>query len=244
MTFSWEHVWTRRETGGRLGKAGRFLAAKCDLQWIVYRELKASGSVPPGGMILEVGCGTAPVPGMLSKDSPNVYGVDVSPTAAAISSRVCIAAVADGRSLPFPSGTFDLVFSTGVLDLYSMDQVGDFLGEMERVLRPGGRAVAVTSSKCALHRAVMGRLIRRGTWKYGPKREFVSLKDALTPGLDLVYERRRGAVFQLRFVSYLFDDSPFFRRAYHGFFLAASLMLRPLNMLPGALLVTVMEKAE
>ncbi len=244
MTFSWEHVWTRRETGGRLRKAGRFLAARCDLQWIVYRELKASGSVPPGGMILEVGCGTAPVPGMLSKDSPNVYGVDVSPTAAAISSRVCIAAVADGRSLPFPSGTFDLVFSTGVLDLYSMDQVRYFLGEMERVLRPGGRAVAFTSSKCALHRAVMGRLIRRGTWKYGPKREFVSLKDALTPGLDLVYERRRGAVFQLRFVSYLFDDSPFFRRAYHGFFLAASLMLRPLNMLPGALLVTVMEKAE
>lgn len=244
MTFSWEHVWTRRETGGRLRKAGRFLAARCDLQWIVYRELKASGSVPPGGMILEVGCGTAPVPGMLSKDSPNIYGVDVSPTAAAISSRVCTAAVADGRSLPFPSGTFDLVFSTGVLDLYSMDQVGDFLGEMERVLRPGGRAVAFTSSKCALHRAVMGRLKRTGTWKYGPKREFVSLKDALTPGLDLVYERRRGAVFQLRFVSYLFDDSPFFRRAYHCFFLAASLMLRPLNMLPGALLVTVMEKAE
>ncbi len=244
MTFSWEHVWVRREPAGRLGKAGRFLAALSDLQWIVHRELKASGSVPPGGMILEVGCGTAPVPGMLSKDSPNVYGVDVSPTAAAISSRNCIAAIADGRSLPFPSGAFDLVFSTGVLDLYSMDQVRRFLGEMERVLRPGGRAVAITSSRCALHRAIMGRLVRRGEWKYGPKREFVSLQDALTPGLHLVYERRRGAVFQLRFVSYLFDDKHFLRRAYHAFFLAVSLLLRPLNMLPGALLVTVMERTE
>lgn len=243
MNESWEHVWSEREKTGFFHRAGSFLAAHCDLQFIVLRELARNCVLSGSPRVLEVGCGTASVLKMLRKYTDDLYGIDVSSTAAAISSEISRTAVADGRALPFPDGSFDIVFSTGVLDLFETADAELFLVEMDRVLKTGGRAVVTTARcECRLHRTVMEHLVKRGRWKYGSKKCFSSLSGIVPEGLFLVDEYGRGAVFQLRFISYLFESSVLLRRFYNGLFLLISLVLRPLNRFPGALLVTVMEK--
>jgi len=48
---------------------------------------------------------------------------------------------ADALRLPFAKNTFDAVLSTFVLDLLPDDELRPMLGELSRVLVPGGRAV-------------------------------------------------------------------------------------------------------
>jgi SAM-dependent methyltransferase len=75
-----------------------------------------------------------------------VTGVDVSTSAIALA-RTHFAlrglsgafAVADGSRLPFPDGSFDLLYCHGVLP-YAADPAG-IVREARRVLGPGGKAV-------------------------------------------------------------------------------------------------------
>jgi SAM-dependent methyltransferase len=48
--------------------------------------------------------------------------------------------VADGETLPFPDGSFDIVFMCGAL--HHFEQPHGILSEATRVLKPGGRFVA------------------------------------------------------------------------------------------------------
>ena len=79
-------------------------------------------------------------------------------------------------------------------------------------------------------------------WRYGPKRTFATLVPLLPEKGKLIDERAMGALFQFRFVSYLFERYGLIRRVYHAAFLLFSILLWPMNRLPGAILVTTMEK--
>src|SRR5262249_59359545 len=48
--------------------------------------------------------------------------------------------IGDGERLPFPAGTFDVVFFCGALHHFERFEV--VLREVRRVLRPGGRLIA------------------------------------------------------------------------------------------------------
>ena len=50
---------------------------------------------------------------------------------------------ADARFLPFTDARFDLVFSSYLLDLFSLPDIEKALPEMRRVLRPSGRLILV-----------------------------------------------------------------------------------------------------
>jgi len=51
--------------------------------------------------------------------------------------------VADGRELPFSDGSFDVVFNNNMLGVVPDDVRRGVLGEIRRVLKPGGRLVVV-----------------------------------------------------------------------------------------------------
>ena len=105
----------------------------------------------PGARILEVGCG----PGHLSTRLAGHHDLDVTgldldaamidraranaERSAGIGRRQPTFVVGDVAALPFDDSAFDLVVST--LSMHHWADPGAGLGEVARVLRPGGRAL-------------------------------------------------------------------------------------------------------
>jgi SAM-dependent methyltransferase len=99
----------------------------------------------PAGDVLEVGVGTGLVAAALRREAPGVRlaGVDVAAGMLARARDRLPGALARASALrlPFPDACFDGVYAVHVLHLVS-DQAAT-LAEAARVLRPGGRMVAV-----------------------------------------------------------------------------------------------------
>ena len=99
---------------------------------------------PPGGKVLDVGCGTGALLQRCERHF-TVYGVDPSGgmlrvlAAPRPDSRL---AAADGSRLPFRDGVFDLVYCVAVLHhVIDAGAVKATLGEMVRVTAPGGHVL-------------------------------------------------------------------------------------------------------
>ena len=96
--------------------------------------------LPPGTRILDVGCST----GHVIAEIPDTYertGVDISARAIELAraARPDIRfAEASVENLPFDDGSFDAVLSTDVLSDKGVEDEAVALGELHRVLRPGG----------------------------------------------------------------------------------------------------------
>jgi SAM-dependent methyltransferase len=96
----------------------------------------------PPGKVLDLGTGTGKAARVVAKRFPGaeVVGVDLAPEMVEeakellpteLAGRVSFE-VADGASLPFPDGAFDLVVLQNMIP---------FFEELARVVRPGGRAI-------------------------------------------------------------------------------------------------------
>jgi ubiquinone/menaquinone biosynthesis C-methylase UbiE len=129
------------------------------------RTVERAG-VRPGERVLDVGCGPG-VLTLLAKErvgqAGEAHGIDPSPEMIALAqtkaaktglaARFQIGAV---QELPFPDGRFDVVLSSLMLHHVPDDLKGKAFAEIARVLRPGGRLVAVDFSGTGIR----GRLLR------------------------------------------------------------------------------------
>jgi len=106
-------------------------------------------NIPPGGIALDVGCGTGSVTASLARAAgPDglALGVDISEPmlarAVRAEARPQIGFLrADAQRLPLRDETVDAVISVAVLQL--IPDPAAALAEMARVLRPGGRLAAM-----------------------------------------------------------------------------------------------------
>lgn len=123
-------------------------------------------AVQPGEKVLEVAVGPgATFVEILRRVGPEgtVMGVDLSPRMLGRTRRRAFKAgwkevdvkEADARRLPFPDGTFDVLFNSYMLDLIPLGQMPVVLGEFLRVLKPGGRLALVNFSKRAAGRRTL-----------------------------------------------------------------------------------------
>jgi len=95
----------------------------------------------PGDEILSVGCGPAIIEGGLNERGFPVVGLDVSQEALACAPDAIRTVVAPAEKMPFADAAFDVVLF--IVSLQFIEDYRKALSETRRVLRPGGRVIAM-----------------------------------------------------------------------------------------------------
>ena len=125
----------------------------CGPTWRIREATVAALRLQPGQRVLDVGCGTGTL--ALCAQSVvgpqgRVYGIDASPEMIARASGKARSAGVDVdfrtgvvEALPFPDASFDLVLNTMMLHHLPAAARARCAAEMRRVLKPGGRVLAV-----------------------------------------------------------------------------------------------------
>lgn len=141
---------------------------------------------PRGRRVLEVGVGTGGDSVALAMLGAEVYAVDITREALGLTRRlggqrgVSVHLVCgDTLRLPFRTGSFDLVFSQGLLEHFS-DPLA-VLAEQARIVRQGGYLLVDVPQRYSLYTLQKRRFIRQGRWFAGWETEF-----SLTELMDLV----------------------------------------------------------
>jgi ubiquinone/menaquinone biosynthesis C-methylase UbiE len=119
----------------------------------------ALAAVQDGETVLEVAVGTGLLFAELLRRNPHgrTEGVDLTEAMLARARAKAARAgttswrlrVGDAYDLDFAAGTFDLVLNAYLLDLLPETDFPHVLGELHRVLRPGGRLVLVNMARAA-----------------------------------------------------------------------------------------------
>lgn len=126
--------WTRSEPENQIQLAFR-------QHWLTFQELL--GPNFPGRRVLEVGCGRGSLSAYFSDAGWDCTLLDISPAAIDVARKAFSAhglearfEVGDCLELPFSAGSFDLVFSIGLLEHF--ENIDRVIAEQARVLAPGG----------------------------------------------------------------------------------------------------------
>ena len=117
------------------------------LHLIHSRAYEQAALYAAGKDVLDLGCNTGYGTRLIKEAGARVVGVDVSPEAIDIARRqygpagidfIC----SDGGRLPFDDARFDIVTCFQVIEhIVDLEQ---FLGEIKRVVRPGGKVIFTT----------------------------------------------------------------------------------------------------
>ena len=130
--------------------------------WERWAEGKARRSAlelagaPNGGRVLEIAVGLGSALEQLARGNPAGFTIGADLTSAMLqrtrrlfrrrSLPLPALCQCDGRFLPFRDTSFDVVFSSYLLDLLSVSDIARTLQEMRRVMKPSGRLVLVDLS--------------------------------------------------------------------------------------------------
>ncbi len=136
--------------------------------------------VVPGEAVLDLGCGLGEFTAALAEHGALVTGCDVAETALALARgrHPGIEFVLSGEELPFGDESFDVVWAGEVLE-HVQDGLG-LLGEVRRVLRPGGRLVLSTPDHGPLRRLRLGLSATAFERHFDPRSDHVRFFTART----------------------------------------------------------------
>ncbi len=162
----WEH-WNSKAEGFEK-KQYRIAGSGCDRetdQWLLSR-------LDSEDIFMDLGCGTGRISRLVSPVVSNVVSVDGSPAMVerciSLSESFANITVAreDCMELPFPDGVFSAVLMSNLLHIVS-DPAGA-VAEAVRVLKPGGRLLAVDYSMKGMNLLQKQKMIARYLALWGP----------------------------------------------------------------------------
>jgi len=138
---------THQELDTQLDTVERFFQHRRQLATV---EMPADLS---GKVVLEIGSGGGAHAALFKRRGAKLVAVDITPERVVSTSLKLglveegagVAFQADAESLPFVDGSFDIVYSNGVL--HHSESTERCIDEVHRVLKPGGRAVLMLYSR-------------------------------------------------------------------------------------------------
>ena len=155
-----------------------------------------------GRKVLEIGCGMGTDLARFARHGASPYAIDLTPRHLAITRARLLSehqaprlVQGDAEQLPFAADTIDLVYSFGVL--HHTPGIDAALGEVHRILRPGGRLVLGLYHRHSvfywLSTMLASGIARGRLWRHGYRRLMADIErhdhtDALP--LVNVYSRR------------------------------------------------------
>src|SRR5262249_45263237 len=135
----WEMIWRRGDDHPRYG-----VAAAPNPAVVEWAE-----TVPAQGFVLDLGCGVGRHVVYLAERGFRMAGVDISPSGIRLAQEVCSVRrfnfeghVSDMSALPWRDDTFDAVLSISAIHHHQRREIVRTLGEVRRVLKPGGLLLA------------------------------------------------------------------------------------------------------
>ncbi len=130
-----------------------------------HRQHLASVEMPArmtGMKVLEIGSGAGAHSAVFARRGASIHAIDITLERAVATARLldlvrpgeAFSAQADARSLPFPDDHFDIVYSNGVL--HHSPRIDRSVAEIHRVLKPGGKVIAMLYARNSfLYRGVL-----------------------------------------------------------------------------------------
>lgn len=111
-----------------------------DSYWRYHRDQFLAIVPAPGNLTVDIGCGEGRLTRHLKSSGHTVIGIDASPSlaAAARASDPSMSILqADAAALPLPDNCADL--AVAFMSLHDIDPMREAVGEVARILKPGGR---------------------------------------------------------------------------------------------------------
>jgi len=131
----WELIWRRGSDHPRYGTCAAPDAAVTE--W--------AATLPPGGFVLDLGCGVGRHVVHLGGCGFRMAGLDISPSGIRLTEEACAqrrigfeGQVSDMQTLPWADGTFDAVVSISTIHHHRRAEIVATLAQVRRVLKPGG----------------------------------------------------------------------------------------------------------
>ena len=202
-----------------------------------------------GQTVIETGSGTGQLSGAIARNGRKTFLLDLSLKNLEFSRSVFKCAGIEGdfvqadilQRLPFRGGSFDCVFSHGVLEHFSEDEIGYIIKESARVAK--STVISIVPNAASLAYRIGKRYQEnRGKWMYGRETPKYSLKRLFRwAGLVNIREYSIDPRHSFEFLTMLGDDP------------AGTIVKKTLNRIPlkvlealnqGYLLVTVGEKRQ